>query len=123
MILSFEQPKKLRDSKTHNEMFMSDSGVDGTYVPNMSKEDRERWKGKHITGENERIEIKKTIDGVQLVIIIRKNKPVKYTWENKEYDKQNNIKISMNGSLWMTFEQQKEMVQVIEEAKELLGLK
>jgi hypothetical protein len=73
MLLSFEQPKKIRPTKEHNEMYSSDSGVAGTYVPNMSDEDRKRWKGKHIKGEDERIEIRKSLSGVQLLIVVYKN--------------------------------------------------
>ena len=56
MLLSFDKTKKVRSTEEHNKMHMSDSGVDGTYVPNMSKEDNERWKGKLIKGDDERID-------------------------------------------------------------------
>ena len=61
MILSFETPKKLRSAEKHNEMYQSNAGVNGTYVPNMSKEDMNLWKAKHIKGSDERVEIRKLL--------------------------------------------------------------
>jgi len=128
MILDFNKTKKLRTSAEHSSIYMSDSGIAGTYVPNMSKSDMEKWKAKHIKGDNERIEIRKTLGGTQLLIIVRKNAPMKYpkshdreTW--KQYnDQKGSIKMSMNGSLWMTFEEQNELINAIEEAKTILGI-
>jgi hypothetical protein len=132
-ILSFEQPKKLRPQEEHNKMYSSEAKAANSYVPNMSIEDENKWKAKHIKGENERIEIRKTLHGVNLVIVVRKNEPITYPkhphlppyimWPNEEQRKQidhynklneeyqvqkkkwedakNNIKISMNGSLWL----------------------
>ena len=56
MILSFETPKKLRSAEKHNEMYQSNAGVNGTYVPNMSKEDMNLWKAKHIKGSDDCLE-------------------------------------------------------------------
>lgn len=50
MLLDFNKPKKVRSTASHNEMFSSDSGVAGTYVANMSEEDKNRWKGKYVNG-------------------------------------------------------------------------
>ncbi len=82
-ILSFDKPKKLRSTEDHNASCTSDSGVDGTYVPNMSREDMERWKGKKIGGADPRVEIRKTVRGrepgaewpsyAQMLAIIRPN--------------------------------------------------
>lgn len=127
-ILDFNKVKKVRTSSEHNSIYMSDSGIAGTYVPNMAQSDMEKWKAKHITGSNERIEIRKTLGGTQLLIIVRKNKPMKYpknydreTW--KQYnDQKGSVKMSMNGSIWMTFEEQTELINAIEEAKTILGI-
>lgn len=116
-------------------MHTSDSGVDGTYVPNMSKADNERWKAKHITGENERIEIRVSIHGVQVVIVVRKFAPVpypkyaKYTDRMEVYEQQrkraleakDNIKISMNGSLWLSHADWRNMTTAVKEAEEILA--
>jgi hypothetical protein len=123
-ILDFEKPKKIHSTKEHNKMYSSDSGIDGTYVPNMSKEDTLKWKAKYITGEDERIEIHKTIDGVQVVIIVyKKTRPVlKYDYKKKEeWDKRHqNVKMSMNGKLDMTWDNWFDMEQAIREAFEIL---
>ena len=135
MLLSFDPPKKVRTTNKHNEKFSSDSEVDGTYVPNMSDKDNERWKGKRISGTNERIEIRRSINGTQLVIVVRKYPPLPYpTWKpgiiynGEDYNKQRNkwmdakgdIKISMNGSLWLDHGDWVEMGMVIDEARKIL---
>lgn len=60
-LLSFDKPAKVRSTEEHNEMYISDSGVAGTYVPNMSDKDMLAWKAKYIGGNNPRIEIRKTL--------------------------------------------------------------
>lgn len=62
-LLNFDVPKKVRSSKEHAAEFSSDTGIPGTYVPNMSKADLLTWKAKKIGGEDPRIEIRKTVDG------------------------------------------------------------
>jgi len=136
-LLNFEKPKKKRSTEEHNEMHMSDSGVAGTYVPNMSDEDRERWKAKHIKGNNERIEIRKTFNGVQLLAIVYKNEPLTYpdwnkfpdTAEGREehatqrklyHTRENQIKISMNGSLWLSADEWIELTMAVAEARVLI---
>ena len=145
-LIDFNKPKKKRSTAKHNEMYSSDAGIDGTYVPNMSLNDMYKWKGKHIKGSNERIEIRKTFSGVQVLIVVYKEKPFeqpdweiitgKYSHSDREkgYDKykklndqwrtrENNIKISMNGSTWMSFTEFESMRIVIDEAKEILNIK
>lgn len=124
-ILDFEKPKKVRSTEKHNQMFMSDSGIDGTYVPNMSEEDKNKWKAKHITGNDERIEIRKAIDGVQLLIVVyKKAKPVKWNKGNcnrDEYNKRHqSIKMSMNGKLDMSWDDWWDMQEAVKEALEIL---
>jgi hypothetical protein len=63
MILQFDKPKKLRATTAHNAMHSSDTGIPGTYVPNMSKKNREAWKAKIIGGADPRVEIRKTVTG------------------------------------------------------------
>lgn len=122
-VLDFEKPKKVRTTEEHNEMFSSDSGVAGTYVPNMSKEDMNKWKAKHITGEEERVEIRKTIEGVQLVIIVyKKARPAK--WDYKKQDEWNkrhqDIRMSMNGKLDLTWDNFWDMQEAVKEALEIM---
>lgn len=106
MILSLEKPKKIRSTETHNSMHSSDSGVAGTYAPNMSRADMERWKGKLISGEDRRVEIRKSVGGVQVLIIVRPDKTVR---------------ISMNGPAVMDKKTFRDFHTVVDEAYELLG--
>ena len=62
-LLTWDKPNKARTTEDHNREYQSDSGVDGTYVPNMSDEDKFRWKAKRIGGKDLRIEIRKTTQG------------------------------------------------------------
>jgi len=72
-VLSFEKPKKVRPTSEHNDYYSSDSGVAGTYVPNMSNADRRKWKAKLIAGKDPRVEIRKSIgrSQVQIVMVVR----------------------------------------------------
>lgn len=121
MILNFEKPNKLRSTEEHNKINSADCNVPGTYVPNMSKEDMNKWKAKHIKGNDERVEIRKNFGGAQVVIIVYKNinKGTKEKWWD---DKHDNIRISANGKIHMTFTLWYEFVQVINEAKTVLKI-
>jgi hypothetical protein len=138
MVLSFEASKKLRNAEMHNEMFQSNAGINGTYVPNMSEEDKNKWKAKHIKGDDERIEIRKTIGGTQLLIVVYKKeyqpKYPKYSSANdpkayakyKErmaewYKRHQNIRMSMNGKLDMTYVDCLDMTDAIKEAIQILS--
>jgi hypothetical protein len=105
-------------------MHSSDSGVAGTYVPNMSEEDTKKWRGKHIKGQriDERIEIRKTIGGTQLLVVVYKEKRFTHWKVNQAewYKNHNNVRLSMNGKLDMTFDEYDEFVKVIAEAKQIL---
>lgn len=144
MLLNFDKSQKIRSTKEHNEKYSSDSGIAGTYVPNMSEVDMNKWKAKYIKGDDERIEIRKTINGVQLLIVVYKNKyqPPKptfpeydggskdfywkqanifYNQECKEYAKRHqDIRISMNGKLDLTYDDFWDINEVVKEAFEIL---
>jgi hypothetical protein len=66
-ILSWEKPKKARSTDAHNEAHQSDTGIPGTYVPNMSDADKDRWKAKKVGGKRPRVEIRKTARGAGLI--------------------------------------------------------
>jgi hypothetical protein len=122
-VLCFDAPKKLRSAEKHNEMFQSDSGVAGTYVPNMSEADQNKWKAKHIMGEDERIEIRKTIEGVQLLVVVYKNKrPVEWHYNNQDewHKRHQNVKMSMNGKLDMGWDDWWDLTEAVHEAGEML---
>jgi hypothetical protein len=116
-VLTFEKPKKLRSSEEHNSKYSSDSGINGTYVPNMSKEDMYKWKAKHIKGSDERIEIRKTISGTQLLVIVKREGG--FTDRNRYLN--TTVKMSMNGPLFMSNEDVSNLNLAINEAKEILN--
>lgn len=113
MILDFSKPKKIRSTEEHNEMYSSDSGIPGTFVPNMSEEDMSKWKGKHIKGKEERIEIRKTLDSRLLIIVYKNTDAYENEWDH-------DMRISMNGPCRLTFKEWEELKQVVEEAREKL---
>lgn len=112
-ILCFDEIKKLRSTKEHNEIFVSDCEVAGTFVPNMSDADNKKWKAKHIKGSDERVEIRKSMSGTQVVIIVYKNITSKH----------DNIQISANGKIHMDLNIYNEFETAINEAKDILNLK
>jgi hypothetical protein len=82
----FRHTKKIRSTAEHNSKYGSDSGIPGTYVPNMSEEDKNKWKAKHIKGDDERIEIRKSFNGVQILIVVFKKEFNPPKPEFPEYD-------------------------------------
>ena len=70
-LLNWEVPKRARPTKDHNTRYQSDSGVAGTYVPNMSKEDVYRWKAKLIRGGEPRVEIRTGRAGALVLLVVR----------------------------------------------------
>jgi len=115
-ILCFEKPKKLRPHKEHAEMYSSDTNIAGTYAPNMSDEDMKLYKAKHIKGVDERIEIRKSQNGTQILAIIYKST------QNEGWDKfHENVQISANGKIHMTFEEYGVFDEAIKEAVSLLA--
>lgn len=63
MVLDFEKPKRARSTEKHNSTYSSDTGVAGTYVPNMSEKDMRKWKAKKVGGDDPRVEVRKTVSG------------------------------------------------------------
>lgn len=122
-LLCFDKPKKVRSTEEHNKTYMSDSGIAGTYVPNMSEEDKNKWKAKHIKGDDERIEIRKTMNGVQILIVVyKKERPVKWNANNHDewYKRHQNVQMSMNGKLDMTWDEFWDINEAVKEAFEIL---
>lgn len=114
MILNFDKPKKIRSTAEHNEMYVADCAPPGAYVPNMSQEDMCRWKAKHIKGDNERVEIRKTIEGIdnyaQMLVVVYKN----------HQGKGPEIVMSSNGKMGFSLEIWRELETAIQEAKDIL---
>ena len=127
MLLSFEKVSKVMTEEERVNKYSSDSHVPGTYVPNMSEDDMKKWKGKHIKGKDERIEIRKTVYGTQLVVIVykeaRTEKDTRYNGEEYEYYVHKDVHISANGKILLDKVEHEELNQVIAEAKYILHLK
>ena len=110
-MINWDKPNKVRSTDEHNEMHSSDSGVAGTYAPNMSKEDMQTWKGKHVNKgkENERIELRKTFSNgnnyAQVLVVVT-----------------DSVTISTNGKIDMTYSDIEEFRSVINEAKQIMGI-
>ena len=116
-LIYFGEIKKIRSTEEHNELYTSDCNVAGTYVPNMSMEDNCKWKGKHIKGSDERVEIRRSIYGTQVVIIVYK-KPL----DKGRGNRHENIQISANSKIHLNLSDYEEFKNVIEEAKSILGI-
>jgi hypothetical protein len=120
-LLCFDKPKKAHSTEDHNIACSSDCGIPGTYVPNMSREDRAEWKGK-IVGKKKgcpQVEIRK--DSFVTVIGLNGYNYKWYRVGDKSSDTSGlNIHVASAGPIQMTFKDWEEWNQVIEEAKEIL---
>lgn len=105
-ILNFDKINKKTSSKEHINAYQSDCWVPGTYMPNMSEEDNYAWKGKHVWGENERVEIRKCI-GAQMLLVVHKD------WT---------IDMSANGKMNFIDNEFNELFEAVSEAKEILHI-
>mgnify|MGYP007051658946 CR=1 FL=1 len=105
MILQWDKPKKARSTEEHNAAHQSDTGVPGTYVPNMSDEDNKAWKAKKI---GDRVEIRKLFTDLE-------------NWAQvliKVYG--DGFEMSANGRFGLTWETFYEMQDAINEARAVL---
>ena len=126
-LLDFAKPQKLRSSEEHADMHSSDTGIAGTYVPNMSEEDQNRWKAKLINKgkDDARVEVKKTFNGVQVVIIVALDG---WNYGSEKRDNRGwggttrglNVRMSANGAIKATFEQFAEIQAAVAEARAAL---
>lgn len=128
MLLNFNKIEKVMSEKEREEKYSSDCNVIGTFVPNMSVEDMRKWKGKHIKGKDERVEIRKSINGTQLVIIVYKEERYERgfnDYSNKEYELliHKNVHISANGKIILSTLDYEEMIKVINESNFILNCK
>ncbi len=102
-ILSWDTPKKARSSAAHAEQFQSDTGVPGTYQPNMSEADKRKWKAKRIDGQDPRVEIRKSTVhlGTQILIKVRVT----------------GVTFSMNGVAHLAMSEYLDLLQAVNEAQ------
>jgi hypothetical protein len=126
-VVCWDKPKKVSSTKEHNEKHSSDSGVAGTYVPNMSKEDMLKWKGtlKAKNTDHPFVELRKTFsrDGQysQALVIVAHN-GYTYKHDKPENSRSTNVRISLNGPAALTFDELEDMNWAIKEARTYLLL-
>lgn len=107
-LLSFETPKKVKPADET-----------GPYMPNMSNEDKSKYKAKHITGTDERIEIRKSISGTQIVCIVYKAPKF---YGGSKYMEHDTIQLSANSRIQFNNQLWAELNQAIREAQEILSV-
>lgn len=121
MILSWETPERVESVEDWKKI-SADGAPPGVYTPNMSKEDQLKWKAK-LTGHKAKpphpqVEIRKNL-GSQVLIIVSLG-GFKYQHDTVEGTKDYNVRISMNGPSYLTFQETEEMLEVVKEAKAML---
>ena len=104
---------------------MSDCGVPGTYVPNMSDEDNRSYKAKFVGGEMPRVEVRVSRGAEILVKLKNKILAEPNQWQDPKWDiirdhGRKNVKISMNGPAEFTWLEWEEFKKAIEEGFEAL---
>ncbi len=106
-VLYWGKPAKLIDQKIHNETYIFDGGPLGGYVPNMSLDDRRKWKAKlvGVRSSTPTVEIRKEMGSNVLIKVTKEG-----------------IKISSNGPFYMDEKTYDEFNQAIKEARIKLTL-
>ena len=124
MILSFKKLKKVTPTEEHNRNYSSDCGVPGTYVPNMSGEDRVRWKAKLVgqRSKNYQIEIRTEEPGANLLVIVNGESRVhSFPRSSRAGQKPHEVRISTNGPLTFPPELWGKLNQAVFEARAVLA--
>ena len=111
-ILRFKKPKKALSTQEHNMKYQADGAPPGVYVPNMSHFDEYTWRAKHIKGDNERVEIRRSIYHAQMLVVVYKS----FQGERSK------IVISCNSKMHFSLEVYSEMQIAIKEACDILGI-
>ncbi len=105
-ILTWEKPPRAVPPEEHA-AFQADGAPPGTYVPNMPEEWRTAWKAK-LCGQRTgwlRVEIRKSVQGIQVVIIVEKER----------------IQISQNGTAAWSDQDWAALNQAVGEAREAIA--
>lgn len=121
-ILQWDKPPKVRSTEEHNKMYSSSADAPGTYVPNMTASDQNSWKAKHVGGDDPRVEIRKSVDYVNVVLHVRLNRR-KSTMKYHEHQLNGHVSMSLNGTGQFSSIEWDEMVEAVQEAKEFLKSK
>lgn len=99
-VLYWDEVKKARQTEEHNE-YQADGAPPGTYRNNMSEEDEMRWRAKKIGGKDPRVEVRTSLPGANLVIVVRPDE----------------MKISANGPMYFNHVKWEQFIKAIQEAK------
>jgi len=116
-ILSWDKPARKNTSEEHEKTYSSDSGIPGTCMPNMSLDDRKKWKAKltkHTLGRPQ-VEIRKEIMETSVLIVVSL---VGKATVGKQTG--GNIRISANGPIVMGYTTWQTMQDAIQEANTFL---
>lgn len=110
-LLNFETPKKVRPV-----------GQSGPFEPNMSDADRDTYKAKWLRKghADERIEIRKTFNGTQVVAVVFDKPDVRYI-RGLAISEHLDVQLSANGKMDFTWDQWNELDKAVREAKNLLN--
>ena len=133
MILDWNKPEKVMTTKEWKSI-SADNAPQGVFVPNMSEEDRLKWKAKFFGGEDPRVEVRKSFQftkksGEYEKIGERKfEKYNSYTCQmclmiRLDDTYQPNVLISANGKMAMSYEDVRNLDLAIKEAVENLKSK
>lgn len=113
MILSWGKPPRKMPAEEWRDI-SADNAPPGVYVPNMSDEDAQKWRAKHVKGKDPRVEIRKVVTGAdpdgrgtyaQILIVVR---PVGI------------VRMSANGPMTFHEVEWAELFQAVAEAREKL---
>ena len=123
-VLNWDKPKQVKSTEEWQGL-IADGAPPGVYSPNMSREDKLKWKAKHFGGKLRRVEIRKTAGGSQVKIVVSLPGQPTYRrklWHSGEEQKvdagqDDNVVISMNGPARLSFEEMVELQAAIAEAK------
>lgn len=131
-VLNWDKPKKKLTTKEWANSYGFEDGPTGGYVPNMSDEDMKRIKPKLVgkTTDHPQIELRKTFQSTQVIIIVSLGNGYNYKnfnadakkddWQSGQYTKGFNVHWAANGPIQMTFAEMNEIYAAIAEAKEVL---
>lgn len=128
LILTFAKPKRARPIEEWKDSYPADGAPPGCYTPNMSKADKESWKAKVVGSQsgNHQIEIRKTVQGTNVVIVVNGSMPEivepKNRWERRRREPTSNVRISANGPMQFSPKDWAELNRAVNEAHAVLTL-
>lgn len=130
-VLHWKKPEKIMSVEEWRRI-SADDAPPGVHVPNMSEADKQRWKAKHVGGKYPRVEIRKTasVSQTQMVLVVSlTGTPMgKNAWQSRldktvDEDHDVNVRLSMNGTAKLTFEELEQMSEGVAEARRVLEAK